>query len=67
MKLRLVNIGKIDVPYLQEGVDEYYRRINHLIPFEIADLKVKKQSKNEPPEQVVSREGEILSRGNNEC
>lgn len=60
MKIRLVNIGKIDVPFLEEGVKEYTRRINHLLPFEITDLKVKRQSKNESPEQVKQREGEQL-------
>lgn len=55
-------MGKVDVPFLQEGIGEYHKRINHLIPFEITDLKLKKQSRNETPEQLTAREGEAFAK-----
>lgn len=60
MKIRLINIGKTDIPWLQQGVSEYASRINHLINFEVNDLKVKKLSGSETPDNLCLREGALI-------
>jgi 23S rRNA (pseudouridine1915-N3)-methyltransferase len=60
MKLVLYNIGKTDVPYLKEGLEDYYSRIGHFIDFSIIDLPPVKYGKNLTPEMLCDKEGEII-------
>jgi len=62
MKLTLLNIGKTDVPYLQTGIADYTKRISHFLDFTVKDLPVKKISRNETPQQLCMREGEIIKK-----
>lgn len=42
MKITLLVIGKTDTNYLNEGISEYVKRLNHYINFEIeviSDIK----------------------------
>jgi len=62
MKLTLLNTGKTDVSYLQTGISDYAKRISHLIDFSVKDVPVKKISRNESPQQLCIREGEIIKK-----
>jgi 23S rRNA (pseudouridine1915-N3)-methyltransferase len=62
MKFTLYNIGKTEVPYLQQGIDEYLGRINHFINFSIIDLPQVRHGKGLSPEILSIKEGEILAK-----
>lgn len=42
MKLRLVCVGKLSAPFLQEGADEYTGRIKRYLPLETVELREEK-------------------------
>jgi 23S rRNA (pseudouridine1915-N3)-methyltransferase len=60
MKLVQYNIGKTDVPYVKEGIDDYQRRIRHFIDFSIVDLPLIKHNKSFSPELLCQKEGEMI-------
>jgi 23S rRNA (pseudouridine1915-N3)-methyltransferase len=62
MKIVLYNIGKTDVPYLKEGVDDYCNRIRHFIDFSVVDLPLVKHGKSLTPELLCAKEGELISK-----
>ncbi len=60
MKITLIQTGKTKFSYLQEGISDYHKRINHYISFEeltLPDLKVRKKLS---VEEIKFREGEQL-------
>ena len=60
MKFTLFNIGKTDISYIRQGIDDYQKRIGHFIDFTIIDLPEIKQTKNFSPELIRQKEGELL-------
>jgi len=62
MKFTLYNIGKTDVDYLREGIDDFTKRIKRFIDFSIIDLPDIKHTKNTTPEELSVREGENIIR-----
>jgi 23S rRNA (pseudouridine1915-N3)-methyltransferase len=42
VKFRLICVGKISAPYLQEGVNEYVGRIKRYLPLTTVELKEEK-------------------------
>jgi 23S rRNA (pseudouridine1915-N3)-methyltransferase len=60
MKLVLYTIGKTDVPYIREGIDDYLKRIRHFIDFSIVDLPLIRHNKNYTPELLCHKEGEMI-------
>lgn len=60
MKITLLVIGKTDSAYLTEGINEYVKRINHYINFEIEVIPDIRKGKNLTEEQQKSLEGEII-------
>jgi 23S rRNA (pseudouridine1915-N3)-methyltransferase len=60
MKVVLYNMGKTDVSYLKDGLDDYYKRIRHFIDFSIVDLPLVKHNKSYSPELLCEKEGEII-------
>jgi len=60
MKITLLVIGKTDTAYLTEGINEYVKRINHYINFEIEVIPDVKKSKNMIVEQQKNLEGELI-------
>ncbi len=59
MKLELLVPGKTKDSYLEQGIQEYVRRIRHYIPLDIILLKVKKK-KGRSELQERQEEGRIL-------
>ena len=60
MKITLLVIGKTDSKYLTEGINEYVKRLNHYIKFEIEVIPDIKKSKTLGIELQKNQEGEII-------
>jgi len=60
MRITLLVIGKTDATYLNEGINEYVKRLNHYINFEIEVIPDIKKSKNLVVEQQKNLEGELI-------
>ncbi len=60
MKITLLVIGKTDSKYLTEGINEYVKRLNHYIKFEIEVIPDIKKSKTLSIELQKNQEGEII-------
>ena len=60
MKIVLLSVGKTDNKLFTEIVDEYKKRINHYIPFEIVYLQDLKNRKSISEEDQKVQEGEKL-------
>ena len=60
MKITLLVIGKTDTAYLTEGINEYVKRLNHYISFEIEIIPDIKKNKNLSVELQKNREGELI-------
>ncbi len=60
MNLRLIQIGKTDQPFIEEGIRQYLSRISHYIRLEVITLPDIRGAKNLTREQQKSREGELI-------
>src|SRR5215467_2803930 len=66
MKIKLIVVGKLKEKYLKEGIAEYQKRMQTMLPVEIvelADEKIPERASEKEQEAVKMREGEkILAR-----
>ncbi len=60
MKITLLVIGKTDAGYFIDAVNEYQKRLEHYIPFEIQIIPDIKNTKNLTAEQQKEKEGELI-------
>ncbi|MDR1090936.1 MAG: 23S rRNA (pseudouridine(1915)-N(3))-methyltransferase RlmH [Prevotella sp.] len=60
MKITLLVIGKTDTGYFIDAVDEYRKRLEHYIPFEMQVIPDIKNTKNLTIEQQKEKEGELI-------
>lgn len=60
MKICLLVIGKTDANYLNDGINEYYKRLQHYIPFEIQIIPDLKNTKHLTPDQQKEKEGDLI-------
>jgi len=60
MKITLLVIGKTDTAYLTEGINEYVKRLNHYINFEIEVIPDIKRNKNISIDLQKNQEGELI-------
>lgn len=60
MKITLLVIGKTDTTYLNEGISEYVKRLNHYINFEIEVISDIKKNKTMSIEQQKNVEGDLI-------
>lgn len=60
MKITLLTVGKLEHKYLREGIDIYFNRLKHYIPFRIIDIPELKNTKSLSRDQQKSREGELI-------
>ncbi|MBE0598877.1 MAG: 23S rRNA (pseudouridine(1915)-N(3))-methyltransferase RlmH [Desulfuromonadales bacterium] len=60
MKLRLVCIGRVSEPWLQQGVEEYTSRIRRYLPLEIVEMKEEPGGRKPDPRLLREGEGERL-------
>jgi 23S rRNA (pseudouridine1915-N3)-methyltransferase len=62
MKIKLFAIGATDVPYLQEGIDQYLKRLLHYIPVEIICIPGIRTEKSASPDHMKEQEGKFILR-----
>ena len=60
MKITLLAIGKTDARYFIDAIDEYQRRLEHYIPFDIQVIPDLKNTKSLTPDQQKEKEGELI-------
>jgi len=60
MKIWLVVSGKTVAPWLQQGLEDYLKRIKHYIPFELKVIPELKNSRNLPVGVQKEKEGELM-------
>jgi 23S rRNA (pseudouridine1915-N3)-methyltransferase len=60
MKISLFVVGKTNHNYLSPGIDDYTKRINHYIPFNIQYIADAKNTKNLSQAQQKQAEGQNL-------
>ena len=60
MKITLQAIGKTNARFLQEGIDQYTKRLSHYIPFELKILPDVKTTKALTNEKQKEMEGQMF-------
>lgn len=60
MKTKLILVGKTNDKHFQAGIDDYTKRINHYLPFEIIVIPELKNTKALSEQQQKEREGELI-------
>lgn len=60
MKIVLLSVGKTDNEYFAQIIEEYKKRINHYLPFEISFVPDVKNRKNLPVTEFKEAEGKKL-------
>ncbi len=61
MKIDLVVIGKTNINFVTDGIEEYTKRLKRYIKFNIVVISDIKGAKNMSTNEIKQREGEILS------
>jgi len=60
MKITLIAISKTDQKYMQEGMQEYLKRLTRYISFELIEITDIKNAKNLSNEEQKKKEGELI-------
>lgn len=60
MKITLLAIGKTDARYFVEAINEYQKRLEHYIPFEVQIIPDLKNTKSLTADQQKEKEGELI-------
>ncbi len=61
MKLNLLCVGRLTIPYLNEGCAEFAERIKRYLPLSIHEIKEHKTGRKQDLPRIISSEGEALS------
>ena len=62
MEVKLVTVGKTDVPWVKEGLDLYVSRLRHYVPFSLVEIPQLKNVSAFSEEQIREKEGELILR-----
>lgn len=60
MNIRLLVVSKTDVPYIQQGIEDYSRRLRHYCRFELEVIPALKEARGLSPDEVKEREAALL-------
>lgn len=60
MNIKLIVVAKTDVPYLQQGIEEYLGRLKHYCDMQLVVIPALKNLGKASPEEVKEREGELI-------
>lgn len=60
MKITLLLVGKTVGKLFSDGIDDYVKRINHYIPFNVKVIPEIKNAKNLSEKQQKEKEGELI-------
>lgn len=60
MNIRLIVVGKTDMAYIQQGIDDYMARLKHYTSFEIVTIPALKNAGTLSPDEVKEHEGQLI-------
>ena len=60
MNIKLIVVGKTDIDYVGQGIDEYVGRLKHYTPFEIVTIPALKNAGTLSADEVKEREGQLI-------
>lgn len=60
MNIRLIVVGKTDIAYIQQGIDDYVARLKHYTQFEIVTIPALKNAGTLSADEVKEREGQLI-------
>ena len=60
MEVKLVTVGKTDVPWVKEGLDLYVSRLRHYVSFTLVEIPQLKNVSAFSQEQIKEKEGELI-------
>jgi 23S rRNA (pseudouridine1915-N3)-methyltransferase len=60
MEVKLVTVGKTDVPWVKEGLDLYVSRLRHYVPFALVEIPQLKNVSAFTQDQIKEKEGELI-------
>ncbi len=60
MKIEFICIGKTSKKYIEEGINEYIKRIEHYTTFNFSTIKDIKNTKNMPVSTYKEKEGQLI-------
>ena len=60
MKITLLCLGNLDLPYLKEGIQYYEKKLKHYTKLEIIELSLNKNKQPKEHEAIKIAEGELI-------
>ena len=60
MNIKLLVVSKTDIPYIQEGIDVYVKRLKHYVNFELEVIPSLKDQKGASAEEIKEREAALI-------
>ena len=60
MEVKLLTVGKTDVPWVKEGLDIYVSRLSHYVPFGLEEIPELKNVSSLSRDQIKEKEGELI-------
>ena len=60
MNVKLITVGKTDVPWVKEGLDLYASRLSHYVPFTVTEIPQLKKAAALSEDQIKQKEGDLI-------
>lgn len=60
VNVKLLAVGKTDVPWVKEGLELYVSRLRHYLPFSVEEIPELKKVSALTQEQIKQKEGELI-------
>ena len=60
MEMKLVTVGKTDVPWVKEGLDLYVSRLRHYVPFTLVEIPQLKGVSSFSEARIREKEGDLI-------
>ena len=60
MNIRLLTVGKTDIPWVKEGLDLYVSQLSHYVPFRLEEIPQLKNVSALSQAAIREREGELV-------
>ena len=60
MNIRLIVVGKTDVPFVREGFEQYQSRLKHYVSFSYEEIPALRDQKKASPSVVKEREAALI-------
>lgn len=60
MNIKLIVVGKTDIPFVRTGFEEYYTRLKHYIPFSYIEIPALRDQKGASPATIKEREAALI-------